>query len=119
MIGLPGILISTIVAVVFIYDTGYSKVLFNTYFRTIQGGLKEYWARQIIYLLSALFASTVTVIICSFIKIPSSLLKIIINGVICAVIPNLIFILIWRNLPEFDYVKVILNRILGKLVKND
>ena len=119
VIGLPGILISTIVAVVFIYDTGYSKVLFNTYFRTIQGGLKEYWARQIIYLLSTLFASTVTVIICSFIKIPSSLLKIIINGVICAVIPNLIFILIWRNLPEFDYVNVILYRIIGKLVKND
>ena len=119
IIGLPGILISTIMAVLFIYDTGYAKVLFNTYFRKIQGGLKEYWARQIIYLLSALFASTVTVMICSFIEIQSLLLKLIINGVICMIIPNLIFTLIWRNLPEFDYIKVISIRILGKMVKND
>lgn len=119
VIGLPGILISTIVAVVFIYDTGYSKVLFNTYFRTIQGGLKKYWTRQLFYLLTAVLASAVTGIICSFIKIPSSLVTIIINGVICVVVPNLIFILIWRNLPEFGYAKVILNRIVGKLVKND
>ena len=117
MIGLPGILISTIVAVVFIYNTGYAKVLFNTYFRIIQGGLKKYWARQFIYLLTAVLASAVTVIICSFVNIPSSLVTIIINGVICVVVPNLIFILIWRNLPEFGYVKVILNRIVGKLVK--
>ena len=119
IIGLPGILISTIMAVLFIYDTGYAKVLFNTYFRKIQGGLKEYWARQIIYLLSALFASTVTVMICSFIEIQSLLLKLIINGVICMIIPNLIFTLIWRNLPEFDYIKVISIRIIGKMVKND
>lgn len=117
IIGLPGILISTIVAVVFIYDTGYAKVLFNTYFRKIQGGLKKYWARQLFYLMTAVLSSAVTAIICSFIKIPSSLVTIIINGVICVVVPNLIFILIWRNLPEFGYVKVILNRIVGKLVK--
>ena len=117
MIGLPGILISTIVAVAFIYDTGYAKVLFNTYFKNIQGGLKKYWTRQLFYLLTAVLASAVTGIICSFIKIPSSLVTIIINGVICVVVPNLIFILIWRNLPEFGYAKVILNRIVGKLVK--
>ena len=116
-IGLPGILISTIVSVVLIYDTGYAKVIFNTYFKKIQGGLRKYWARQAMYLLSALFASAVTVIICSLFETSSSLLALIVNGVVCVVVPNIIYFLLWRNLPEFEYFRTIVCRVFGKLVK--
>lgn len=116
-IGLPGILISTIISVVFIYDIGYAKVLFNTYFKKIRGGLKSYWTRQLIYLLTVICASIATVWLCSCLNISSSFLQIVAYGVVCVVVPNLFFFVAWRKLIEFDYIKEIANKIIKKLVR--
>lgn len=118
-IGLPGILISTIVSVIFIYDTGYAKVLFKTYFASVDKGLKQYWNRQIRYILTASVACIITVMICSLLTIESALLRLILNGVVCMVIPNIIFALAWMRLPEFGYAKGMLMKVTGKLRKND
>ena len=116
-IGLPGILISTIVSVIFIYDTGYAKVLFKTYFASVDKGLKLYWCRQIRYILTASVACAITVIVCSAFTIESALLRLVLNGVVCVVIPNTIFVLAWMRLPEFDYAKSMLMKITRKLKK--
>lgn len=118
-IGLPGILISTIVSVIFIYDTGYAKVLFKTYFASVDKGLKLYWCRQIRYILTASVACAITVIVCSAFTIESALLRLVLNGVVCVVIPNTVFVLAWMRLPEFDYAKSMLVKITRKLKKND
>ena len=118
-IGLPGILISTIVSVIFVYDTGYAKVLFKTYFVSVDKGLKLYWCRQIRYILTASVACAITVMACSMFTIESALLKLVLNVVICVIIPNTIFIIAWMRLPEFDYAKSMLVKITRKLKKND
>lgn len=117
IIGLPGILISTIVSVIFIYNTGYASVLFKTYFMPINNGLKRYWIQQCFYMIIASIACLITVIICSVITIKSSLLTLIVNGIICVIIPNVIFTFAWKNLPEFDYAKSMFDKVVGKVVK--
>ena len=117
IIGLPGILISTIVAVVFIYDTGYARVLFRTYFKPINHGLKKYWGRQAVYILSGTAASLITVFVCNLLPFTSSVVQLIINGIICIVLPNLLFILLWNKFPEFAYAKSMTTRVIGKIIR--
>ena len=116
-IGLPGILISTIVSVVFIYDTGYAKVLFKTYFESVDEGLKQYWSRQIRYILIASIACAITVAVCSLSTIESAWLRLIVNGIICVLIPNTVFVLAWKGLPEFAYAKNMLDKFSRKLMR--
>lgn len=116
-IGLPGILISTIVSVVFIYDTGYAKVLFKTYFESVNEGLKQYWNRQIRYILIASIACAITVAVCSLPTIESAWLRLIVNGIICVLIPNTVFVLAWKGLPEFAYAKNMLDKFSRKLMR--
>ena len=118
-IGLSGILISTIVSVIFIYDTGYAKVLFKTYFASVNKGLKLYWYRQIRYILTASVACAITVMVCSLFTFESALLRLVLSGVICIAVPNAVFFLAWRRLPEFDFAKSMLVKITRKLRKND
>lgn len=116
-IGLPGILVSTIASVVLIYDTGYAGVLFKTYFKQIDMGLKKYWIRQLIYFIVAITSSALTVIGCALINIASPVLALITNGVVCLFVPNIICFVAWKNLTEFAYVKGMVLKIVRKLVK--
>lgn len=100
LIGLPGILISTIIAVIFVYDIGYARVLFKTYFKPLNE-LKNYWIRQSFYFFTMIVAAVCTYGICNIIPISSNVLRLIINAGICVIIPNLIVFLLWNKLPEF------------------
>lgn len=117
IIGLSGILISTIVAIIFIYDTGYAKVLFKTYFKDVSSGLKRYWLRQLLYIFTAIFVGIITIIGCNIIIFQTTIFQLLYNGVVCIFIPNLIFILFWRKCPEFDYSKFLIGKFKQKLVK--
>lgn len=101
VIGLAGILISTIISVVFVYDVGYAKVLFITYFKDKEL-LKRYWIKQLLYLLSVVINATITYLICSIISFESAWASLIINGCICVIIPNVIFIILWKRFNEFS-----------------
>lgn len=113
-LGLPGILISTIVAIALVYDIGYAKVIFRTYFKSITGGLGKYWKRQFLYLSSTIFVVFITWEICNWISIENLWLRFIINGCICVCIPNVALILLWYRLPEFKEAVNMLKRIRRK-----
>lgn len=117
IMGLPGILISTIIAVILVYDTGYAKVLFGTYFKPIEKGLFKYWIRQGLYFLSAVLIAAITVFACRGITFKSTICQLIYNGLICVIIPNVIYIIFWNKTPEFGYAKDIINKIIFRLVK--
>lgn len=114
IIGLPGILISTIVSVVFVYDIGYAKVLFKVYFKG-KGKLKEYIARQGIYLISVVFVSIITFGFCEFIQ-GGAFIQIIGRGIICIVVPNVILMGLWCKLPEYTEAKKQIVRIVGNYI---
>lgn len=105
VIRLPGILISTIIAIAFIYDYGYAKVIFETYFESIKNGFTNYWGRQFLYLISLFVVAGITSYICWIIPINNILFRLIINGVVCVIIPNFVLVLLWHRLPEFRGMK--------------
>lgn len=112
-IGLPGILLSTIVSVIFIYNIGYAKVLFKTYFKSVKG-LGKYWTRQCIYLCTALLVCIITMLFCNLFKFDNNVLKLISNGLICMIIPNIIMILCWFKFPEFNDSVILFKNIIEK-----
>ena len=116
IIGLAGILISTIISVVLIYDTGYAKVLFSVYFKEC-GSLRQYICRQLFYLSGIIVAAVPTFMLCNSFLCNSSLLKLLINGIICAVVPNIIFLVIWNKLYEFNDTKILIKQILSRKLK--
>lgn len=113
VIGLAGILISTIVSVVFIYDVGYARVVFKSYFKE-KGNLKEFTLNQIRYLLIAVIAAVVTIFACNRVVVESAVLKLILNGCICVVLPNLVLGLLGFRLEEFKDAAELGKRILNR-----
>lgn len=115
-IGLAGILISTIVSVVFIYDIGYAKVLFKVYFKD-KRLFRLYLFKQVFYLVTLIFTSGITALCCWQVKLNSMFLKLIINGIICVLLPNFMLGLMWRNLGEFDVAVEFVKGIIVKKIK--
>lgn len=99
IIGLAGILISTILSVLFIYDYGYAKVLFSNYFN-IDNGLKKYIIKQIKYLIITVIVGSITYCI-SLIFSKNTLLYFILKAFIVTIVPNILFLIIYRKTKEF------------------
>lgn len=114
-IGLQGILISTIIAVVLIYDVGYAIVLFKFYFKSNKA-LKGYLATQFFYLIIMTLAGLLSFIFCHLIQTDSDVLRLVIYGFICLIVPNIFFLMAWHRLPEFmDSKRLILHIIEQKV----
>jgi peptidoglycan biosynthesis protein MviN/MurJ (putative lipid II flippase) len=113
IIGLAGILISTIVSVLFIYDFGYAKVLFSNYFN-IKNAFKEYIFKQVKYLTTTIIVGIITYAICLIIK-QNTLIYFVLKMSIVTIIPNILFLLIYKNSIEYKemmrFLKVKLLRI--------
>lgn len=116
IIGLPGILISTIVSILFIYDIGYAKVLFKEYFNS-KGELLNYIIKQIKYLLITLISGGITFFITN--QLNSDIWSFILKGIIALIVPNIIFLMIYYNSKEFKSVmKFIKNKLPKKRGEN-
>ena len=112
IIGLVGILISTIVSVLFIYDIGYAKVLFKEYFNS-KKKLLNYILKQLKYVVIALISGAITYFITS--QFDDDIFSFIVKTVIAVVIPNIIFFAIYYNSQEFkNTLKFVKQRFLKK-----
>lgn len=98
LIGIQGILISTIVSVLFVYDLGYMLLLFKNCFRN--QSLKKYIARQIYYLSIALIASCICMWLSSL-GPREGITCILYRCVISVLIGPLVLLLGFIHLPEF------------------
>ena len=114
-IGLPGILLSTILAIFFVYNLGSSKILFQTYFREIRSGFSDYWKRQFGYLLETAVMMGITFWLCNTVTVKSDLLQLVINAAICVIIPAILYLLIWRKKEEMSDVRDFLKTKLRNL----
>ena len=110
-IGLYGILISTILSVIFVYDFGYAKVLFKYYFNK-QGHLKEYVLRQFFYLACTLLAGGITYAACSLIK-GSLWTQLFLRGAICAILPNILLALLYSRIKEERESCLLVRNVIG------
>ncbi len=96
-IGVEGVLISTILVMVFIYFPWESAVVFKQLFRR---SMKEYYSRMLLYTSVVIGNGAITYFLCSLLD-DTGLLTLIIKALICLVIPNVVFLLVYYRLPEF------------------
>ena len=92
-----GIILSTAVAYLFV---GLPWETFIFYKKYMQEKTSSYYLKQLFYLITTLFTVISTYYICSLIQLVG-IPKIIVNGSICLIVPNIIFMLAYCNTPEF------------------
>lgn len=115
IIGMNGVIISTLVCTIFINVPWGSYILFKNYFKI---SLKEYFGQLIYYLLVTNLAGFVTLWICSF--LPSTGWVILfVKTFICCIVPNIIFFVFYRNMKEFKYTQALAEKILKKVKRRN
>ena len=106
-----GILISTIVSYILVGLPWETFVFFKHYMKEKK---LKYYLKQLYYTFATLIAVTLTYFLCSLIAV-TGIKKVIINFVICLIIPNLIFALFYFKTPEFKQLFSSKNKIIIKL----
>ena len=96
--GIYGVLLSTIVSTLFIGMPWLLHNLFSFIFRKEM--LKEFLSKLLMYTLVSVVSCIVTATVCSLINY-DNLFTLMVRLLICMVIPNMIFFLIYRNSKEF------------------
>ena len=76
--------------------------------------LREYFKLYFMYLLIVIVECFITYYLCSFITL-GRFVSLIIKGIICLLIPNIINIILFRNTKEYQYFKGLIKKILSKL----
>lgn len=99
IIGLPGIIISTIFSLVIVTFPWSSKVLFSYYFKSIKEW-HSYMIRTGLYFVSMLIVLYITWKICIFIP-GQGVGNLILRGIICVIVPNILLIALNIKNPDF------------------
>ena len=103
IIGVTGVLLSTIIGLVFINAIWGSAVLFKNYFTKFKQS--QYLIRLLIFTAVTALASAACAMICSLFPSPdrsaAALVYLAARGIICAVVSIIIFWICLRRLPEY------------------
>lgn len=96
-----GVLIATILSVLFVYIPGYSKALFGTYFKEIKKAQFNFFKTQFILSLAALSAATTSYYLCSIVKFESTVMQLCFNLFVSIVMGNFVLLFFYFNLKDF------------------
>lgn len=112
IIGMYGVLLSTVFCTVFISVPWGTIILFKKYF---EKSPKAYFKRIILYVFVTSVVSALTLLLCNF--LPSKGWDVlIVKGIICLIVPNILFWFILRNIKEYSYVVVLASRLRNKIL---
>ena len=100
VIGLAGVLLSTIICLVLIHDTFGVFVLKKHLFKS-EMSLKQFYFRQLLYLFTTVFACGITYWVCGLVSVQNTWLILGIRCVICIILPNSILFLLWFKSSVF------------------
>lgn len=113
VIGIDGVILSTLFCSLFINIPWGSVILFKNYFKR---STREYFMQLLFYTLVTAIVGFVTLFICNLLP-GIGLLPMFGKGLICLVVPNILLLLIYHRLLEFEYMKSLLMMIKRKLIK--
>ncbi len=100
--GIAGVFVGTIISSLVLYCYAFPKYTYKPLF----GKSYKVYAKEKLYYFSIFILSLIiTSIIVKPIIVENLILQIIINGVLCLIIPNIIYILIFRKKEEYLYFK--------------
>lgn len=113
IIGINGVIISTLLCTVCINIPWGSIILFKNYFKISP---KEYFLKIIFYVVTTGIVGGVTYFICAF--LPSiGWLYLFLKGAICVIVPNMLFYCFYRNKKEFLFFSELLHKMKDKVVE--
>lgn len=113
LIGMNGVLISTLICTIFINVPWGTIVLFKSYFKRSP---VEYFRHILFYLLATFFAAGITYLCCLILP-PYGWGYLLVKAAICCVMPNAVFFLFYFRLKEFSYVKNLVDRVISRFCK--
>ena len=117
--GLAGIFLGTTVSTLAIPMWTQPKLVFNKIFNL---PLREYYKKYSLYAILTIATCAVTTVFCDAIQVNNLFIALIIKGIICLIIPNCIYILIFSKSEEMKYlyavIKPIINKIKNRIVIN-
>ncbi|EHA0993352.1 oligosaccharide flippase family protein [Clostridium perfringens] len=110
-IGLPGVLLSTIISSVIIDTTWETYVLYKYLFRI---SCRKYIIKLIYHAIITILCAIVTYYICNIIAINNNISIIFYRLAICIVVPNFLLWIIYKNNIEYKTIKVKYKEILKR-----
>ncbi len=113
IIGINGVIISTLLCTIFINIPWGTIILFKNYFKRSPA---EYFMKIIYYVAVTALAGGATWFVCEFVK-PTGLINLIIKGLICIVVPNIIFLLFYHKTKEYSYTVTLAKRVIDPVFK--
>ena len=109
--GILGIFVATAVARLFTNTWYEPYVIFKHGFKR---KFKEYILKYAWFAISLIIATIATYMLCQLVKM-TLFVQIIIKGIICILVPNLIFIAMMHRMPEFKALLELVQRVLQKI----
>ena len=111
VIGMNGVMLSTLFCSVFINVPWGTHILFKNYFDRSE---KEYFFDLFKYSFFTTIVSVITYVFCGFVG-EDGIIRFFVKMVICLIIPNLVFAVIYRNNEYFSYAVGFGNKIINKI----
>lgn len=117
-IGLPGVFLGTIISTTIVYVYTYPKFVYGKVLgKNVTCYFKELFKYLGLFAISFGAVYGIMIILNSFITINNNFFSIIVNAIICLIIPNLIYFIYLRRTDEFKYYLGILKKVKGKFIK--
>ena len=115
VIGLAGVFIGTIASNMVLFLFSFPKFVYK---KILHGEVKDYIKENLQYAVMFAVSFIITYVFIQFVKITNNYLLVLIYGIICLIIPNLIFFIVKHKTDEFKYYKNLVMNMKNKFLKN-
>ena len=112
--GLAGVFVGTITSTMILFLYSYPKYVYQL---VLDGTYKEYFKLHNKHFIITLIICVITGYISSFITVQNVWLQLILNGILCLVVPNILYLLFATRMPEFGFYREKLKNIMSKARK--
>ena len=113
--GLAGVFLGTIVSTMLLFLYSYPKYVYKL---ILHGSYNEYLKIHLFHFVISLVICLITGYISSFINMNNACLDLLLRGIVCLIIPNIMYLLCVIKLPEFqiykDKIEVLLKKYRSK-----
>lgn len=110
--GLAGIFLGTTISTLAIPMWTQPKLVFNKIFNL---SINEYYKRYSLYAVATIIIGYITTVVCSIVKIDNLFLSLIIKGIICVIIPNCSYLILFLKTEEMNYLYSLIKPMVSKI----
>ena len=110
--GLVGVFMGTTISTITIQLWNQPRIVYREIFKK---PLREYFEKYLIYIVVTLMVGGITTMICNNLVQGADFISLVIRGVICLIIPNSVYFIIFYNTEEIRYLLNILYSFLKQI----